>query len=194
MSPASAAVRARGVIAYSSVAQVGTIVLAIGLQTPAAVAVALYHMITHALTKSALFLCAGLFIEQMKETELDRLGGFGKYLPVTTSLFGLGALSLVGIPPLPGFVSKWHLSLLGMQADMPVLAALLILSGLLNAAYLLPIVCRGFFGVEAAGHRFSPHSKLPTIQVLPIFLLILAAVAVGVFSAPLISLLSAGLT
>jgi multicomponent Na+:H+ antiporter subunit D len=182
------------IIAYSSVAQVGYIVLAIGLQTPAAVAVALYHMITHALTKAALFLGAGLFIEQMNETELDRLGGFGKYLPVTTSLFGLGALSLIGIPPLPGFVSKWQLSILGMQAELPFLAALLVFSGLLNAAYLLPIICRGFFGVEVADHRFLPHRKLPTFQVLPIFLLIFAAAAAGVFSAPLIGLLLAGLT
>ncbi len=182
------------IIAYSSVAQVGTIVLAIGLQTPLAVAVAVYHMVAHALTKSALFLASGNIIEQTGQKEISAMTGFGRYLPVTLSMFGLGALSLMGIPPLPGFVSKWHMAQLTLAAGMAVPAALLVVSGLLNAAYLLPIVCRGFLNTESAAHRFLPHRKLPLGQTGPVVLLMAATAAAGVLSAPLIGLISAGLT
>jgi formate hydrogenlyase subunit 3/multisubunit Na+/H+ antiporter MnhD subunit len=94
-------------LSYHAVSQVGYMVLGIGTGTAIGLAGGLFHMLNHAIYKCALFLCAGVVEKETGTTDLDRLGGLAKMLPVTFIVFIVAALSISGIPPLNGFASKW---------------------------------------------------------------------------------------
>ena len=94
-------------LSYHAVSQVGYMVLGIGTGTAIGLAGGLFHMLNHAIYKCALFLCAGVVEKETGSTDLDRLGGLAKMLPVTFIAFTVAALSISGIPPLNGFASKW---------------------------------------------------------------------------------------
>jgi NADH:ubiquinone oxidoreductase subunit 5 (subunit L)/multisubunit Na+/H+ antiporter MnhA subunit len=94
-------------LSYHAVSQVGYMVLGIGSGTAIGLAGGLFHMLNHAIYKCALFLCAGVVEKETGTTDLDRLGGLAKMLPVTFIVFTVAALSISGIPPLNGFASKW---------------------------------------------------------------------------------------
>ncbi len=93
--------------AYSSISQVGYMILGIGSGTPIGLAGGLFHMLNHAIYKSCLFLCAGAVEKSADTTDLDRLGGLSRSMPFTFAAFAIAALSISGIPPLNGFASKW---------------------------------------------------------------------------------------
>lgn len=136
-------------LAYSTVSQVSYVLFGLLLLTPAGVQAAMTQMIFHAIAKDTLFLAAGAIIFSTNYTRVDQLQGIGKRMPVTMWCFTLAALSLIGIPPLAGFVSKWYLVSAGLEAPVGVFSAagmvVLVVSALLTAGYLLPIVTGGFF-------------------------------------------------
>lgn len=167
------------VVAYSSVAQMGYIFLGIGLGNPLGLAAAIFHIISHAFTKPALFLC----IDSMRDNagkRIENLRGIGKEMPITLGLFTLGALSMVGIPIFPGFFSKWNLSLASVNAGQLYLLAFILLSSLLNAVYYFPIVINGYFGEENTKGKIYMDKEQPIVQIIPIGLLILGMVCSGV--------------
>jgi formate hydrogenlyase subunit 3/multisubunit Na+/H+ antiporter MnhD subunit len=94
-------------LSYHAVSQVGYMVLGIGSGTAIGLAGGLFHMLNHAIYKCALFLCAGVVEKETGSTDLDRLGGLAKMMPVTFIACTVAALSISGIPPLNGFASKW---------------------------------------------------------------------------------------
>lgn len=97
----------RVLLAYSSICQVGYMVLGIGCGTPLGLAAALFHMLNNTIYKCCLFLCAGAVERAAGTTDLDRLGGLGKAMPVTFAAWAVAALAISGVPPLNGFASKW---------------------------------------------------------------------------------------
>lgn len=132
-------------LAYSSIAQIGYILLGISLLSERAMAGALYHIFTHAFMKGCLFLCAGAIIVQTGKKNISEMGGIGFKMPLTMLCFTLASLSMVGIPPFNGFISKWQLCLAALELNQPIFVALLIVSSLLNAVYYFPIVIAAFF-------------------------------------------------
>ena len=136
-------------LAYSTVSQVSYVLFGLLLLTPAGVQAAMTQMIFHAVAKDALFLAAGAIIFSTNYTRVDQLRGIGKRMPVTMWCFTLAALSLIGIPPMAGFVSKWYLVSAELEAPVGLFSAagmaVLVVSALLTAGYLLPIVTDGFF-------------------------------------------------
>ncbi|HBM81872.1 MAG TPA: hypothetical protein DD426_13740, partial [Clostridiaceae bacterium] len=96
-------------LAFSSVSQIGYIIVGIGLATPIGITGGIYHMINHVVFKSLLFLSAGAVYYKTHTTNMDELGGLAKKMPYTTVMFIVGMLSIGGIPPFNGFVSKWLL-------------------------------------------------------------------------------------
>ncbi|MEJ8553833.1 complex I subunit 5 family protein [Tepidibacter sp. Z1-5] len=169
------------VIAYSSVAQMGYIFLGIGLSSAFGLASAMFHIIGHAFTKSALFLC----IDSMRENTGDKicdLRGIGKEMPITLGLFSLGALSMVGIPILPGFLSKWNLSVASIQADKIYIVTFILVSSLLNIVYYSPIVINGYFGEENLKGKVYMSKEKNIKEIIPIMMLIGMMVCVGLFS------------
>lgn len=181
-------------IAYSSVAQMGYIFMGIGIGTELGLFAALFHILAHAVTKSALFLDAGSIIEQTHNRRLDKMGGVGMLMPITMALFTIGGLSMIGIPLLVGFNSKWNFSMAIMDSGRYWLLIPLSISALLNALYYLPVVIRAFFGQEAkenAGKIGSKERKVA--ELLPIIILTCFVVAFGVCAEPISQLLSNGI-
>ncbi len=149
-------------LAYSTVSQLSYILLGAGMLVPLAAEGGLVHIGMHAVSKITLFFCAGAIMVAAHKTEVSQLDGIGRRMPITMTAFTIGALSMIGLPPLAGLVSKWGLAGGAGQAytfDLGVfepgltrdvgphtgVLIVLIASTLLNAAYYLPIVWRAFF-------------------------------------------------
>lgn len=131
-------------LAYSSVAQIGYIFLGLGLATDLGISAALFHVISHAFMKSALFLSAGSIIYLTGKRHVKDLSGIAYTMPVTMTVFCIGTLGMIGIPATSGFMSKWYLGLASLDAGQPELLIVILISSFLNALYYLPIVISAF--------------------------------------------------
>jgi len=156
-------------LAYSTVSQLSYVVLAAALLTPVSVAGAALHIAAHAFGKITLFFAAGSIYTASGRTQVSQLDGIGRRMPWTMGAFTVGALSLIGVPPCAGFVSKWVILEAVLATGLWPMAALLAASTLLNAGYFLPIVHAAFFRAPAG----EAHGEAP----LPIVIALLAAAA-----------------
>ncbi len=142
-------------LAYSTISQLSYIVLGAMLVNSLSVTGSGMHIAMHAFGKITLFFCAGAIMVASHKTELSQMRGIGRTMPFTTAAFFIGALSIIGLPPMGGVWSKWYLVLGALEADQIALVAVLMLSSLLNVAYLMPLPFNGFFrapdGDEAKG-------------------------------------------
>ena len=161
-------------LAYSSIAQIGYVLTGIALLGERALVGALYHIFTHAFMKGCLFLVAGAIIHETGKKMISQMDGIGRQMPVSMGCFTLAAASMVGIPPLNGFLSKWNLALGALDVSQPLIVGLLVLSSMLNAAYYFPIVMAAFFKGEHPGHKAheAPRSMLVPIVILAVGCLI----------------------
>lgn len=169
-------------LAYSSVSQLSYIIFGLLLLTPGGWNGALLQVVFHALAKTGLFLCAGAIIHQTGLHYADELRGLGRRMPVVMCCFALFSLSLTGIPPLGGFAAKWALCVGALDGGALGIAGivLLIVSALLTAGYLLPVVSIAFFPGE--DFRAKPCEPGPRMT-LPLALLAGALLVGGVFPA-----------
>ena len=168
-------------MAYSSVAQVGYIVLGFALGTALGFIGAILHILNHAIMKASLFMVAGHL--QLKEghTDISRLDRSysGKY-PYTMVVFTLGAISMIGLPPLAGFFSKWYLALGSIQTGGYLFLAVLLISSLLNAVYFFRILEKVYIrnpdsvddGPKPVFREVRPSMILPAL-ILGISLLVI---------------------
>ncbi|MCE8013206.1 NADH dehydrogenase [Billgrantia desiderata SP1] len=132
-------------LAFSTVSQVSYIVLGISLFGPFGTIAGLVHLMHQGLMKVTLFYCAGNYAEELGIHRIDQLNGAGRRMPLTSIAFTVGALGMIGLPPVAGFISKWYLGMGAVQANMPWVILVLVASSLLNAAYFLPILYRLWF-------------------------------------------------
>jgi multicomponent Na+:H+ antiporter subunit D len=132
-------------LAYSTIGHLSYIVLGAALLSPAGFTGGMMHIAFHATMKITLFFCAGAIYVNLHRENISELDGIGKVMPWTMGAFTVGAIGLAGIPPINGFVSKWYLGLGSIQSDNLIPLFILVISGLLNAAYFFPIVHRAFF-------------------------------------------------
>ena len=165
-------------LAYSTVSQLSYVVLAAALLTPLSVVGAALHIAAHAVGKITLFFAAGAIYTASHKTEVSQLDGIGRRMPWTMGAFLVGALSLIGVPPCVGFVSKWYVLQGAFAAKLWPAAAVLLGSTLLNAAYFMPIVYVAFFRAP----RGEPHGEAPVAIVLA--LVATAAATVALFFLP----------
>lgn len=166
-------------LAYSTVAQMGYIVLGFGLFSQRALEGSTLHILNHAITKSLLFLSAGVIIKQSGTNRLSELKGMGRKMPFTFVVFTIGAFSMVGIPGFAGFVSKLYLALGALDIGQIIFAVLILISSLLNATYYLPIVVNAFFGQGEASTRQGSDPKLSVMAPLLVFAS--AVIVMGLF-------------
>lgn len=168
-------------LAYSSVSQLSYVIFGLMLLSPAGLCGAMLQVLFHAFAKVGLFLCAGSFIHHAHVNYVDELTGMGRRMPGVMAAFTCFALSLVGIPPFGGFVAKWQLATAalaqgGALAEIGVI--MLMVSALLTAGYLLPIVARGYF----PGKEFEAEKKdAGWRMLLPLFVLAAMAAILGMF-------------
>ena len=169
-------------LAYSTVSQVSYIVLGTALAGPVATVGGLVHLVHQGLMKITLFFCAGIFAERAGIHAIAELDGIGPRMPWTATAFSVGALGMIGIPPVAGFISKWYLGLGGMDAGAPWVLAVLAGSALLNAAYFLPVLYRIWF-LPAARDLPDGALERPLGLIGPPVITALAAIGAGVFAA-----------
>jgi multicomponent Na+:H+ antiporter subunit D len=153
-------------LAYSTVSQVSYIVLGAALASPFGIIGGLAHLVHQGLMKITLFFCAGIYDERAGVRTIDGLNGLGPRMPWTSTCFSLGALGMIGLPPLAGFVSKIYLGLGGLQANAPWVLPVLGASTLLNAAYFLPLLYRLWFlepRSDARGNENAPALVGPAV-------------------------------
>jgi multicomponent Na+:H+ antiporter subunit D len=146
-------------LAYSTVSQVSYIALGAAIFGPVGTVGGVVHLVHQGIMKITLFFAAGNYAETLGIHKVSEMNGVGRRMPATTLAFTIGALGMIGVPPVAGFVSKWYLGLGAVEAGaaawvIPVLAA----SSLLNAAYFLPILYRAWF--RRAGDSW-PEEHIP---------------------------------
>jgi multicomponent Na+:H+ antiporter subunit D len=132
-------------LAYSTVSQLSYITLGVAIVGPVATLGSLVHLIHQGIMKITLFFCAGNLAETLGLHQVSQLNGTARRMPLTMGAFSIAALGMIGIPPVAGFVSKWHLALGALQAEQHWMLAILLTSSLLNAIYFLPILYAAWF-------------------------------------------------
>lgn len=143
-------------LAYSTISQVSYITLGVALMGPIAAVGALAHLVHQGLMKVTLFYCAGNFAETLGIHRIREMDGVGQRMPLTMTAFTLAALGMIGVPPTAGFISKWYLGYGALEVGQDWVLLVLVLSGLLNAAYFLPLIYRGWFVAPPAEW---PHER-----------------------------------
>jgi multicomponent Na+:H+ antiporter subunit D len=165
-------------LAYSTIGQLSYMILGAGMLTEAGMTGGLLHLSMHAFGKITLFLCAGAIYVAAHKSNISEMDGLGRRMPVTYAAFFLASLSIIGMPPLGGFLSKWSMVVGAIDGGRLVLVAVILVSSLLNAAYFFPIVYRGFFARDAedggeGGIREAPVLCLIPLGVSALFCLVL---------------------
>jgi NADH-quinone oxidoreductase subunit L len=173
------------VLAYSTISQLGMIMSAIGIGTELGWFASQFHVISHALFKSLLFLCAGVVMHVTHTLNLKQLGGLRKEMPITFIVSIIGAFSLAGIPPFSGFWSKDTIFEAIILANNVPLFILIFGTSILTAIYSIRWICLVFLGKksEHLEHHYI-HDPKPTITV-PLVLLAAASCITGFFKGPL---------
>ncbi len=185
-------------LAFSTVGQLSYIILGAALLSDRAVTGSMTHIAMHAVGKITLFMCAGAIFVATGKKYISQMDGLGRKMPITFAAFSIGALSVIGLPPTGGLISKFYLVTGAMDADQTALLVIFLISTILNSAYLLPIGYRAFFPKDAqlANQPFSwkttkeanwqcitPLSITAVLAILlfikPQFLLQLAGLMVG---------------
>ena len=175
--------------AYSSINQVGYIVLGLGLGTPLGVVGALYHLINHSLFKSLLFLNAGAVEYATGRRDLKGLGGLNRSMPVTGATSLLASMSVAGIPPLNGFWSKLIIIVACIQGEAYGFAAVAVAMSIVTLAYLLKVQRYAFFGEPPSGAppvHGEPRLMVAAMVFLTIGCVGLSALVVGGLDSPLL--------
>ncbi|MDE2889851.1 MAG: monovalent cation/H+ antiporter subunit D family protein [Gemmatimonadota bacterium] len=165
-------------LAYSTVSQLSYVVLGAALANSWGIIGGSMHIAMHAFGKITLFFCAGAIMVAAHKTEISDMAGIGKTMPITMIAFFVGSLSVIGLPPLGGSWSKWYLALGAADADRIIFVAVLLISSLLNVAYLMPIVARAFFVAPTkAPSNPSGIREAPAFCVVPLCLTALGCLA-----------------
>lgn len=166
-------------LAYSTISQLGYIILGITLLNQNALIGGLLHLVNHAVIKITLFFCVGSIYFMTHKKDIREIKGIGKQMPVTMVCFAIAAISLIGIPPANGFVSKWYLALGGLSENRIIFPIILLVSAFLTAAYLLPIVVTAFLHEDE--DKSVETQEPPPKMLVPIVLLTGIIIFLGLF-------------
>ncbi len=165
-------------LAFSTVSQVSYIVLGVAIVGPIATIGGLVHLVHQGLMKITLFFCAGNLAETLGIHKVSEMNGVGRRMPWTMAAFSIGALGMIGVPPIAGFISKWYLGLGALEADQGWVILVLAGSSLLNAAYFLPILHRAWFRAPPDSwpdeHDFGKHETAWALLLPPVITALLA--------------------
>ena len=154
-------------LAYSTVSQLSYITLGMALATSMGAVGGGLHIAMHAFGKITLFMCAGAIYVATHKTEIKQMTGLGRVMPFTYGAFLIGTLSIIGLPPLGGSWSKWQLMIAAADTGQMIMIAVLMISSLLNVAYLLPIVAKGFFLSDEENNAEEGIKEAPFWCVVP---------------------------
>ncbi len=173
-------------LAYSTVSQLSYIALGVAIPGTLATAAALVHLVHQGVMKITLFFCAGNLAETLKIHKVSELDGIGRRMPLTMGAFTIGALGMIGMPPVAGFITKWMLGLGGLQTGDGWIILILMASSALNAAYFLPILHAAWLRPakqEWKTHRPAKWGEAPWMLLVPTLVAGLLSLLLGLFAA-----------
>ena len=165
-------------LAYSSLAQIGYMILGIGMASPTGLTAGIVHLFNHAMTKGGLFLALGCVALRVGSVRLESMQGLGRAMPWTLFAFVLGGLSLIGVPLTVGFISKWYLVQAALEQDSWLLAAVVLAGSLLAIIYVWRVVEVAYLRPPPAGT--SAVREAPLSMLIPTWILIGASIYFGV--------------
>ncbi|PID42261.1 MAG: cation:proton antiporter [Proteobacteria bacterium] len=168
-------------LAYSTVSQLSYIILGVALLTIPGIQGGLIHIVNHAFSKITLFFCAGAIYVACHKKRISEMDGLGKAMPITFGAFFIASLSMIGAPPVAGFVSKWNLLIGSIEAHQHGILLILLGSTLLNAAYFLPVTFRAFFYPSPGGHSCHEIKEAPLSLLIPIVIACTISVIIGIW-------------
>jgi multicomponent Na+:H+ antiporter subunit D len=168
-------------LAYSTVSQLSYVVLGVAMLTPMAVNGGLAHIAHHAFSKITLFFAAGAIYVATHQKKISLLHGVGRRMPWTFGAFAVASLSMIGVPPVCGFVSKWYLVNGAVSAGHYIFLLALLSSTILNASYFTPIIYKAFFAEPAPGVDLAKYSEAPLAMVLPLCFTAAMSVFLGLY-------------
>jgi multicomponent Na+:H+ antiporter subunit D len=177
-------------LAYSTVSQLSYVVLGAMLVNAWGIIGAGMHLAMHAFGKITLFFCAGAILVATHKTDVSEMRGLGRRMPITMAAFAIGALSVIGLPPLGGTWSKWYLLLGTLEAGELALLGVLVLSTLLNVAYLMPIPVRAFFSAAPEGAVGEGIKEAPVVCVVALVITAAGSIALFFNPGPLFNLMT----
>ncbi|MCW9023653.1 MAG: monovalent cation/H+ antiporter subunit D family protein [Gammaproteobacteria bacterium] len=175
-------------LAFSTISQVSYITLGVAIAGPIATIGGVVHLVHQGIMKITLFFCAGNLAETLGIHKISEMNGVGHRMPWTMAAFTVGALGMIGVPPIAGFVSKWYLGLGALEVGEGWVMFVLAGSSLLNAAYFLPILHRIWFRKQTAAwpheHNFGNKETAWALLLPPVVTALMALAAGLVASAP----------
>jgi multicomponent Na+:H+ antiporter subunit D len=178
-------------LAYSTVSQLGYITMGALLATSAGVMGSSMHIATHAFGKITLFFCAGAILVAAHKSNISEMRGLGRQMPITMAAFFIASLSIIGVPPTGGTWSKWFLLMGTIESDQLVLMGILIISSLLNIAYLLPIPFHAFFSGDKMSTSSTGIKEAPLPSLIALCVTTVGCVILFVYPQPLYDLAKA---
>lgn len=185
-------------LAYSTVSQASYILFGLSAMDMDSVTGGVLQVIAHGFVKAALFLCVGAILSMTGKKRVEELRGIGKEMPLLMWCYTILSLSLIGIPPTGGFISKWYLAVGSLETGIPGFSwagpAVLLVSALLTAGYLLPITIQGFFPGADYDDRALKKKEPPALMTVPVLILTVLAVLMGLFPGQLISWIQQSVT
>lgn len=181
-------------LAYSTISNLSYILFGAVLMSPLGLMAGLSHMVFHAVMKICSFFCAGAIMHQTDRHYVHELDGFGRKMPWVFGIFTVSALGLMGVPGLPGFISKWNLAQAAVMSEKPLAyfgIGCLLISALLTAIYMLTIVVRAFFPAKGFDYSTIEDVKDPNWKMLvPLAIFAIFIILFGLGSTPLIQFLT----
>jgi multicomponent Na+:H+ antiporter subunit D len=177
-------------LAFSTIAQLSYVVLGVGLLSPKGMTGGMVHIAMHAFGKITLFFCAGAIFVATGKKNMSDMVGIGRRMPITMTAFFIGALSIIGMPPCGGFISKWYLVLGSLQAQQIPVLVVLLFSSLLNAAYFMPFVYRAFFCKPEEAMFENTIKEAPPFCVVPLVVTAIISIILLFYPQPFVRLAS----
>ena len=175
-------------LAFSTISQLSYIILGAALLAPSAMIGGIIHITNHAFSKITLFFCAGSIYISSHKTEISQLNGIGKKMPWTMAAFAIATLSMIGVPPVSGFITKWYLIIGSLERHSIAVLIVLLLSSFLNAAYFIPILYRAYFkkqNLESEDQNLTTNSsheiKENPFLVIPLTFTALVSLILGIY-------------
>ena len=168
-------------LAYSSVAQIGYLVLAVSFATVTGLTAGIIHLFNHALMKGGLFLVTGCIVCRLNSSNLSDIRGFGRRMPWTMAAFVVGGLNLIGVPLTSGFISKWYLVLAALEQKLWGVAVLTLAGSLLAVVYVWRVIEVAWFA-EPDQPYADEVREAPAIVLVPAWILLGATLVFGAYT------------
>jgi len=168
-------------LAYSTVSQLSYIIIGVALLSPLAIKGGVLHIAHHAFSKITLFFAAGAIYVASHLKKISYMGGLGRRMPFTFGAFAVASLSMIGVPPVCGFVSKWYIVNGAVDMGRMVLLGALLVSTVLNAMYFTPVVFKAFFGQPHPDVNLNKYGEAPVVMVAALCFTAAASVLLGLY-------------